>query len=177
MRSTAWTKMTKTCFNLPRVSSENNKLHQGSFMRRLIKIAYAQIVAYFRPLRLVWSKRKVIAKCSWGVVYACNFRTLHARIRNGLRGLWVCLNLTLRQPVRCWWSAVLGAKLVSTSCMGYYYVLNTYNTYNTCPILYIHVMYFTYNTQHTHTRLNKARYSYTQLYRAIQRYTQGYTKV
>ena len=55
--------------------------------------------------------------------------------------------------------------------------------YILCPILYIHVMYFTYNTLHTHTSLNRARYSYTQLYRAIHSSTglytalQGYTQL
>ena len=44
-----------------------------------------------------------------------------------------------------------------------------------CPILYIQVMYFTYNTLHTHTALNKARYSYTQLYSAIHSSTGLYT--
>ena len=52
---------------------------------------------------------------------------------------------------------VLGQKGGSRSCIGNYYVLNTY-----------YVLYFTYNTLHTHTGLNKARYSYTQLYSAIQ---------
>ena len=47
--------------------------------------------------------------------------------------------------------------MVDTSCMGNYYVLNTY-----------FVLYLTYNTLHTHTGLNKARYSYTQLCSAIQ---------
>ena len=46
-----------------------------------------------------------------------------------------------------------------------------------CPRYMYYVLYFTYNTLHTHTGLSKARYSYTQLYRlnaAIQRYTQLY---
>ena len=44
-------------------------------------------------------------------------------------------------------------------------------------------MCFTYNTLHTHTGLNKARYGYKQLYRAIHSSTglytaiQGYTEV
>lgn len=100
MRSTAWTKMAKTFFNLPRVSPKNKKLHQG-FTRRVIKIAYAQITAYFRPECLVWSKRKVFARYEWGVVYACNFRSLHARIRHGLRGHWVSSHQTLRIPSAC----------------------------------------------------------------------------
>ena len=52
-------------------------------------------------------------------------------------------------------SAVLSRNVVGTSCMGTYYVLNAY-----------YVLYLTYNTLHTY-RANKARYSYTQLYRAI----------
>ena len=53
---------------------------------------------------------------------------------------------------------------VGTSCMGAYYVLNTY-----------YVVYFTYNT--LHTWLNKAVHSYTQLYTAIHNYTRLYTAI
>ena len=50
-------------------------------------------------------------------------------------------------------SAERDKKIEGTTCMGTYYVLNTY-----------YVLYF---IPYTHTGLNKARYSYTQLYRAI----------
>ena len=46
-------------------------------------------------------------------------------------------------------------KRVGISCMGTYYVLNTY-----------YFLYLTYNTLHTY-RAKQDRYSYTQLYRVI----------
>ena len=52
--------------------------------------------------------------------------------------------------------------LVDMSCMGTYYVLNTY-----------YVLYFTYNTLHTY----RAKQGCTQLYTAIHYYTQLYTAI
>ena len=65
---------------------------------------------------------------------------------------------------------------VGKSCMGYYYVLNNIMSYtlHTCNVLYLQYPATNTHTILTNTRLNKARYSYTQLYRAIHRYTEIY---